>query len=120
MQFIDEAKIHVHAGDGGNGCISFRREKFVPKGGPDGGNGGRGGSVIIRADKQLNTLLDFKYKKHYRAERGEHGRGKNQEGKSRKDEMLKVPRGTLIKEAKTGEVVADLVHHGDELVIARG
>ena len=120
MQFIDEARIYVKAGDGGNGCISFRREKFIPKGGPDGGNGGRGGSVIIRSDKQLNTLLDFKYKRHYRAERGEHGRGKNQEGKSGKDEMLKVPRGTLIKEAKTGEVVADLVHHGDELVIARG
>lgn len=120
MQFIDEARIYVKAGDGGNGCISFRREKFVPKGGPDGGNGGRGGSVIIRADRQLNTLLDFKYKRHYRAERGEHGRGKNQEGKSGKDEALKVPCGTLIKEANTGKVIADLVQHGDELVIARG
>jgi len=120
MQFIDEARIFVKAGNGGNGCISFRREKFVPKGGPDGGNGGRGGSVIIRADRHLNTLLDFRYKRHYRAERGEHGRGKNQEGKSGKDEILKVPCGTLVKNAATGEIIADLVRHGDEVKVAQG
>ncbi|MBI3003992.1 MAG: GTPase ObgE [Ignavibacteriales bacterium] len=120
MQFIDEARIYVKAGDGGNGCISFRREKFIPKGGPDGGNGGRGGNVIIRADKQLNTLLDFKYRKHYRGERGEHGRGKNQAGKSGKEELLKVPCGTIIKDAATGEILADLIQHGDEVIIARG
>ena len=120
MQFIDEAKISVKAGDGGNGCISFRREKFIPKGGPDGGNGGRGGSVIIRADRQLNTLLDFRYKHTYRAERGENGRGKNQEGKSGKDEIIKVPCGTLVFTTLKKGVIADLVHHDDEVIIARG
>lgn len=120
MQFIDEAKISIKAGDGGNGCISFRREKFIPKGGPDGGNGGRGGNVIIRADKNLNTLLDFKYKHTYLAERGENGRGKNQEGKSGKDEIIKVPCGTLVRNAEKKKVIADLVRHGDEVVIARG
>ena len=120
MQFIDEARIYVKAGAGGNGCISFRREKFIPKGGPDGGNGGRGGNVVIRAEKQLNTLLDFKYRKHYRGERGEHGRGKNQVGKSGKEELLKVPCGTLIRDAQTGEILADLVNHADEIIIARG
>ncbi len=120
MQFIDEARISVKAGDGGNGCISFRHEKYVPKGGPDGGNGARGGSVIIRADRQLNTLLDFRYKRHYRAERGENGRSKNQEGKSGKDELIRVPCGTLIREAVKGKPIADLVNNGDEVVIARG
>ncbi len=120
MQFIDEARIYVKAGAGGNGCISFRREKFIPKGGPDGGNGGRGGNVVIRAEKQLNTLLDFKYRKHYRGERGEHGRGKNQVGKSGKEELLKVPCGTLIRDAQRGEILADLVNHADEIIIARG
>ena len=120
MQFIDEARISVKAGDGGNGCISFRHEKYVPKGGPDGGNGARGGSVIIRSDRQLNTLLDFRYKRHYRAERGENGRSKNQEGKSGKDELIRVPCGTLIREAVKGKPIADLVNNGDEVVIARG
>src|SRR3990172_1458877 len=120
MQFIDEAKIHVHAGDGGNGCISFRREKFVPKGGPDGGNGGNGGHVIIRADKQLNSLLDFKYRRHYDGERGEHGRGKKQDGRWGKDVVLKVPCGTIVRDSQTGEIVADLVENGQEVTAVRG
>lgn len=120
MQFIDEAKIFVKAGDGGNGCISFRHEKFIPKGGPDGGNGARGGSVIIRVDRQLNTLLDFKYKRRYQAQRGENGRGKNQEGKSGKDEILRVPCGTLVRDAAKRKIIADMLSDGDEVVIARG
>jgi GTPase len=120
MQFIDEARISVKAGDGGNGCISFRHEKYIPKGGPDGGNGARGGSVIIRAERQLNTLLDFKYKRSYRAERGENGRGKDQGGKSGKDEVVKVPCGTLVRDAIKGKTIVDLLHDGDEFVIAQG
>ena len=120
MQFIDEARISVKAGDGGNGCISFRHEKYIPKGGPDGGNGARGGSVIICADRQLNTLLDFKYKRNYRAERGENGRGKDQGGKSGKDEVVKVPCGTLVRDALKGKTIVDLVHDGDEFIIAHG
>jgi GTP-binding protein len=120
MQFIDEARISVKAGDGGNGCISFRHEKYIPKGGPDGGNGARGGSVLIRVDRQLNTLLDFKYKRNYRAERGENGRGKDQGGKSGKDEVVKVPCGTLVRDALKGKTIVDLLHDGDEFIIAQG
>ncbi len=120
MQFIDEARITVKAGDGGNGVISFRREKFIPKGGPDGGNGGNGGSVVIRADQQLNTLLDYRYHRIYKAERGENGRGKNQYGKYGEDIVLRVPRGTLVKDATTEEVLADLTAAGEEVVIAKG
>jgi len=120
MQFIDEARITVKGGDGGNGVISFRREKFIPKGGPDGGNGGNGGSVIIHADRQLNTLLDFRYKRGYSAERGENGRGKNQYGKYGEHIVLGVPCGTIIKEAATLEVLADLTKNGEEVVIAKG
>ncbi|HLA68104.1 MAG TPA: GTPase ObgE [Bacteroidota bacterium] len=120
MQFIDEAKIFVRGGNGGNGCISFRREKYIPKGGPDGGNGGNGGSVVIQADRQLNTLLDFKYRRHYDGERGEHGRGKKQDGRWGKDVVLKVPCGTIVRDSQTGEIIADLVEHGQEMVAARG
>jgi GTP-binding protein len=120
MQFIDEARISVKAGDGGNGCISFRHEKYIPKGGPDGGTGARGGSVIIHADRQLNTLLDFRYKRSYRAERGENGRPKDQGGKSGKDEVVKVPCGTLVRDAVKGKTIVDLVHDGDEFIIAQG
>ena len=120
MQFIDEATVFVKSGNGGNGTISFRREKFVPKGGPDGGNGGNGGNVIIRADRQLNTLLDFKYKRHYKAESGEHGRGKKQTGKTGVDTVLRVPCGTLVRDSSTGKIIADLVRAGDEVVIAQG
>jgi len=116
--FIDQATIIVKAGKGGNGCVSFRREKYIPKGGPDGGNGGDGGSVIIRADRQLTTLMDFRYKRHYKAENGEHGKGANKTGKNGKDIILKVPTGTIIKDAETDEVLADLVEHNDEIVVA--
>ena len=120
MQFIDQAVIFVRAGNGGNGAISFRREKFVPKGGPDGGNGGNGGNVVIRADKQLGTLLDFRYKRHYKAENGEHGRGKDQTGKSGLYTVLKVPCGTMVLEGGHNRVLADLVRHGDEVIVAAG
>ncbi|MCZ6776840.1 MAG: GTPase ObgE [Ignavibacteria bacterium] len=120
MKFVDFAEIHVKAGDGGVGCVSFRREKFIPKGGPDGGNGGQGGNVIIQANKQLNTLLDYKYTKNYKAPRGEHGLGSNKTGKSGKDVLLKVPVGTLIRNAMNSEIVADLTHDGEEIFIAKG
>lgn len=120
MHFIDEAKIFIKAGDGGNGCIGFRREKFVPKGGPDGGSGGNGGNVIVRANKQLTTLLDFRYKKTYKAENGDAGRGKKMDGKWGKDLILQVPCGTLVKEADNGTIISDLVHNGDEVIVAKG
>ena len=120
MQFIDQAVIFVKAGNGGNGTISFRREKYVPKGGPDGGNGGNGGHVIIRADKQLGTLLDFRYKRSYKAENGENGRGKDQTGKTGVDIVLRVPCGTIVMEGSHKKIVGDLVHEGDEVVVARG
>jgi GTP-binding protein len=120
MQFVDEVRILVQAGRGGNGCVSFRREKFVPKGGPDGGNGGNGGNIIICADRQLNTLHDFRYRRTYRAENGEHGRGKNQDGKRGEDVVLKVPCGTVVRDAITNEILADLTAHGEELLVARG
>lgn len=120
MKFIDSARIHVKAGDGGAGVMSFRREKFVPKGGPDGGNGGRGGSVLLRANPHLTTLLDFQFRTLYEAERGDHGLGANKTGKSGKDIVLQVPVGTLVRDAISHEILADLAVHGQELVIARG
>ena len=120
MKFIDLAQIHVKAGDGGVGCVSFRREKYVPRGGPDGGNGGRGGDVLVRANKQLNTLLDFHYKRIYAARRGEHGLGSNKTGKSGPSILLEVPAGTIIRDVETNEVIGDLVHDGEELVVATG
>ncbi|HEY4715656.1 MAG TPA: GTPase ObgE [bacterium] len=119
MKFIDEAKIYLKAGDGGNGCISFRREKYVPRGGPDGGNGGNGGNIILKADDSLNTLIDFKYKRHYRAKNGEHGRGKDQYGKNGPDLVIKVPCGTIVKNADTGNVIVDLEKNGTVFVIAK-
>jgi GTP-binding protein len=118
--FVDEAKIHVKGGDGGAGCMSFRREKHVPKGGPDGGDGGRGGSVVFQADKALSTLLDFHYKRHFKAERGTHGMGSKMDGATGDDLVLKVPLGTLVKDEETGRVVADLTHDGERVVVARG
>lgn len=118
--FFDQAKIYVKGGDGGNGCVAFRREKYVPKGGPWGGDGGRGGSVILRADEGLRTLVDFRYKRHYKAGRGRHGQGKNMNGASGSDLVVRVPAGTVIRDADTGEFLADLVENGQELVVARG
>ncbi|MCL5292904.1 MAG: GTPase ObgE [Actinobacteria bacterium] len=117
--FIDEAKIHVKAGAGGNGCVSFHREIYKPKGGPDGGDGGRGGSIILVVDPGLRTLMDFRYQKHFRAARGEHGRGDNRHGKNAADLVLKVPPGTIVKSAE-GEVLFDLVRDGQKVVVARG
>ncbi|MCD6169589.1 MAG: GTPase ObgE [Candidatus Latescibacteria bacterium] len=118
--FIDEATIYVKAGDGGNGCVSFRREKFVPRGGPDGGDGGDGGNVIFRVDSNLRTLLDFHYQKHFRAERGGHGKGKQMTGKRGKDLIIRVPPGTVIKDAETGNVLADLIEDEQSQIIASG
>ena len=117
---IDQAVIHVRGGDGGSGCVSFRREKYVPRGGPDGGDGGRGGDVVLIADPQLTTLLDYQYQQQYRAERGRHGQGKNRTGASGQDAVLRVPAGTVVKEADTGEFLGELVKPGDRLVVARG
>ncbi len=120
MHFVDEALIRVRSGKGGNGCISFRREKFVPRGGPDGGNGGRGGHVILKASKHLSTLLDYKYKKAYVAKRGQHGRGKRQHGKQGADLILQVPEGTLIRDGETGAVLADLAAAGTQYTATLG
>jgi len=120
MKFIDVARIHVAGGSGGVGCVSFRREKFVPKGGPDGGNGGRGGSVIITANRHLATLLDFQYRRSYHAPRGEHGLGSRKTGKSGTDVTLEVPAGTIIRDADSGDLIADLLEHGSTVVAARG
>ncbi len=120
MQFIDEVKIVVKAGNGGNGCVNFRHEKYEPKGGPDGGNGGDGGNVILKATRHLNTLLDFKYKKHFKAENGEAGRGKKQDGKSGSDFIINVPVGTVVRNAKNRRILADLTFDGQEVCIAKG
>jgi GTP-binding protein len=118
--FIDEAKIFVKAGDGGHGCVSFRREKFIPKGGPDGGDGGKGGDVVLEADRNLRTLLDFHYKQRYGAERGAHGRGKDQTGRDGHDTVVRVPAGTTIRDAESGQAMADLTDHAQRFVAARG
>ena len=120
MKFIDEVKIRVIAGDGGRGCISFRREKFVPRGGPNGGNGGKGGDVIALADPQHTTLLDLRYQKQYKAGRGEHGLGKDQHGKTGEDRIIKVPVGTIIRDARTGELLGDLNETQQQVVVAAG
>ncbi len=120
MAFVDEARIFVQAGNGGNGCIAFRREKHVPRGGPSGGDGGVGGSVIALADPQLSTLLDFKYRRHYKAERGEDGRGKDQYGKRGEDLILRIPVGTVISDAETGEPIVDMSEPNREYVLAAG
>ncbi|SFE50157.1 GTPase ObgE [Peptostreptococcus sp. D1] len=118
--FVDKAKIFVKAGNGGNGSVSFRREKYVPAGGPDGGDGGRGGSIIIEADGALRTLMDFKYKTKYSAQNGEDGSKKKRAGKNGEDLLLRVPEGTIIRDEKTGLVIADLKNSGDRVVIAKG
>ncbi|KXW55441.1 Obg family GTPase CgtA [Ferrovum sp. PN-J185] len=120
MKFIDEAIIQVHAGKGGNGSASFRREKYIPKGGPDGGDGGRGGSIWARADRNVNTLIDYRYARIHRAKNGEPGRGSDCNGKSADDIELRVPVGTLIKDKETGATLADLTHHDERVLLARG
>jgi len=120
MQFIDWVKVRVKAGNGGRGCVSFRREKYVPKGGPDGGDGGRGGHVILRATRDVNTLLDVRYRQYYRAERGEHGKGKEMHGRDGGDVVIPVPVGTVVKDRMSGEVLEDLIYDGQEFIAARG
>lgn len=120
MKFVDEATIRVEAGDGGSGCISFRREKYVPKGGPDGGDGGDGGSVYLVADENLNTLIDYRFERFHRAERGENGQGSNCTGRRGSSIELKVPVGTRATDADTAEVIGDLTRHGQRLKVAQG
>jgi GTPase len=120
MKFIDEATIEVHAGSGGNGAVSFRREKFVPRGGPDGGDGGRGGSIIGRADRNINTLVDYRFARLHRAKDGQRGRGSQCNGPSAEDVVLRFPVGTVISDFETGEVIADLSEHEQTTVLARG
>ncbi len=120
MAFVDQAKFHVKAGDGGNGCVSFRREKFVPRGGPDGGDGGRGGSVIIETSTRLHSLIDFRFRSHFKAERGVHGKGKDMHGRKGKDCLMTIPLGSIIKDSETGEVLADLCNDGDRFIAAQG
>ena len=120
MAFVDQAKFHVKAGDGGNGCVSFRREKYIPKGGPDGGDGGRGGNVIIECSSRLHSLIDFRFRSHFKAERGVHGKGKDMHGRKGKNCVMTVPVGSIIKDSETGEVLADLCHEGDTFIAAKG
>ncbi len=120
MKFIDYAKISVKAGNGGRGIVSFHREKYVPKGGPDGGNGGKGGDIIFRANPHLTTLLDFKYKRNYKAEDGKSGGTSNKTGRNGENKIILVPCGTVIKDATRGEILADLVEPGQEYIAAKG
>ena len=120
MRFVDEVTIQVVAGDGGNGCLSFRREKFIPRGGPNGGDGGDGGSVYLVADASLNTLVDFRYVRLWSAERGQNGGGSDCTGRSGADRYIRVPVGTVATDAGTGEVLGDLVHPGQILLVAQG
>ncbi|MEH7399741.1 MULTISPECIES: GTPase ObgE [Bacillaceae] len=118
--FIDQVKIYVKGGDGGNGMVAFRREKYVPKGGPAGGDGGRGANVVFKVDEGLRTLMDFRYKRHFKADRGQHGMSKNQHGKNAEDMIVKVPPGTIVTDADSGELIADLTMDGQTAIIARG
>ncbi|MCX8048859.1 MAG: GTPase ObgE [Methylohalobius sp.] len=120
MKFVDEVEVQVEAGDGGDGCVSFRREKFIPKGGPDGGDGGDGGNVYLTASEGLNTLVDFRHQRVFRAGRGENGKGKQMSGKRGEDCCIPVPVGTLVYDADTGELIGDLVRAGQTLLVAKG
>ena len=120
MKFLDQAKIYVKAGDGGSGSASFRREKFIEFGGPDGGDGGSGGSIILIATKNLNTLIDFRYQQHFKAERGQDGKGKKKTGKSGKNLILKVPIGTQIFEEDNNTLIEDLNKDEQKIVVANG
>ncbi|EZH67991.1 GTPase ObgE [Bacillaceae bacterium JMAK1] len=118
--FIDYVNIFIKSGDGGNGMVAFRREKYVPDGGPAGGDGGKGGDIIFRVDEGLRTLMDFRYQKHFKADRGEHGRSKNQHGKNANPSTVLVPPGTVIKDKESGAVIADLTEHNEEALVAKG
>ncbi|WP_282174258.1 GTPase ObgE [Cytobacillus firmus] len=118
--FVDQVKVYVKGGDGGNGMVAFRREKYVPNGGPAGGDGGKGANVVFEVNEGLRTLMDFRYQRHFKAPRGEHGMSKNQHGRNSKDMIVKVPPGTVVTDAESGEVIADLTEHGQRAVIARG
>ncbi len=120
MQFVDKARIIIKSGDGGDGCSSFHREKYVAQGGPDGGDGGRGGSIIFYADPNMNTLLDFRFQRHYKAQRGENGKAKMSRGKNGENLIIKVPVGTLVREVETGRIVADMNKPGRERVVLHG
>jgi GTP-binding protein len=120
MKFVDEAEITVHAGNGGNGCVSFRREKFIPLGGPDGGNGGDGGDVWLLTDEGLNTLVDFRHERTFRAQRGENGMGRQMAGKRGEDKVIRVPVGTAVINVDTEETIGDLTQHGQRLKVAQG
>jgi GTP-binding protein len=120
LKFVDQAKIYVRSGHGGAGCVSFRREKYIPKGGPDGGDGGKGGSVIIKATSQKDTLLKFQYNQHFSARNGQPGKGRNQSGENGGDLIISVPPGTLIKDVESMELICDLKASGDSFVIAKG
>ncbi|WP_395755416.1 Obg family GTPase CgtA [Edwardsiella ictaluri] len=120
MKFVDEAVIHIEAGDGGNGCVSFRREKYIPKGGPDGGDGGDGGDVYLLADENLNTLIDYRFEKSFRAERGQNGQSRDCTGKRGQDVTIKVPVGTRITDVDTGEVLGDMTRHQQKLMVGKG
>ncbi|CAM3462970.1 MULTISPECIES: GTPase ObgE [Paenibacillus] len=118
--FVDKAKVYVKGGDGGDGLIAFRREKYVPEGGPAGGDGGKGGDVIFRVDEGLRTLMDFRYQKHFKAKRGEKGRNKSQHGANAENLIVRIPPGTILMDDDTGEVIGDLTRHGQQVVVARG
>ena len=120
MKFVDEVEIRVEAGDGGNGIISFRREKYVPKGGPDGGDGGDGGDVYLLADENLNTLVDFQFERFHRAERGQNGQSRNCTGQRGQDLVLRVPVGTRARDKDTAEILGDLTEHGKRLMVGKG
>lgn len=120
MKFVDETTIHVQAGNGGDGCLSFRRERCIPRGGPDGGDGGDGGSVYLVADENINTLADFRHIRSFKAQRGQDGMGKDRCGKKGEDKIIKVPLGTIVKDAQTGDTIGELTRHNERLLVVKG
>ena len=118
--FVDRVKIHIKGGDGGNGCVSFYRAKYITHGGPDGGDGGKGGSIIFVGDENMNTLMDFRYKRMYKAEPGQDGGKRNRFGKDGESLVIKVPKGTVVREASTNKIMADITQDGEEKVIIKG
>ena len=120
MMFIDQATIRVKAGDGGNGCVAFRREKFVPKGGPSGGDGGAGGSVYVAASARLNTLYHLQFQREWKGGRGQHGEGSNCSGRAGGEVVIELPVGSVVRDRSTGELVADLLRDGERILVAKG